>query len=182
MDDILSKLHDRFPSFPVNILIKIYESRLERLKVLTRLGMPREILWLIEAKVRSTGELQDSFISVLPGLGKSSYAKKRRAKRLKVCRKCARWNCDESCRSLGWASNNREDKLYFIRNGLSKESLDNILLTLETHSYRIVQGELLKLWNQFQDELQRLSLGNLTENDPVCQFIRKLDGKLILDS
>ena len=80
MDATLSKLHDRFPSFPVNILIKIYERRLERLKVLTRLGMPREILWLIEAKVRSTGELQDSFISILPGLGKSSYAKKRRAK------------------------------------------------------------------------------------------------------
>ena len=182
MDAILSKLHDRFPVFPVHILKEIYNARCWRLRTFTQKGMPEEVRWLIEAKVRFSGELHDSFISVLPGLGKSSYAKKRRAKRLKVCCKCARWNCDESSRSLGWASNNREDKLYFIRNGLSKESLDNILLTLETHSCEIVQGELLKLWNQFQDELQRLSLGNLTENDPVCQFIRKLDGKLILNS
>ena len=65
---------------------------------------------------------------------------------------------------------------------MSKESLDNILLTLETHHCGIVQRELLSLWNQFKDERQRFSLGNLTQNDPVCQFIRKLDGKLIPNS
>ena len=65
---------------------------------------------------------------------------------------------------------------------MSKESLDNILSTLETHPSGFVQRELLSLWNQFKDERQRFSLGNLTQNDPVCQFIRKLDGKLILNS
>ena len=79
-------------------------------------------------------------------------------------------------------SANREDKINFIKDGLSKESLDDILLTLETHSCGVVHRELLNLWNLFRDEHQRYSLGNLTQNDLVCQFIRKLDGKLILDS
>ena len=35
---------------------------------------------------------------------------------------------------------------------MSKESLDNILLTLETHPCGVVQRELLNLWNQFKDE------------------------------
>ena len=30
-------------------------------------------------------------------------------------------------------SDNREDKIQFIRDGLNKESLDDILLSLETH-------------------------------------------------
>ena len=77
---------------------------------------------------------------------------------------------------------NREDKIRFIKDGLSKESLDNILETLETHPCGSVQCELLKLWACFQKEYARYSLGNLTQNDPVCQFIRKLDGKHIPDS
>ena len=79
-------------------------------------------------------------------------------------------------------SANREDKINFIKDGLSKESLDDILLTLETHSCGVVHRELLNLWNLFRDEHQRYSLGNLTQKDPVCQLIRKLDGKFILDS
>ena len=90
MDQNLSNLCKRFPSLPVNILIKIYKRRFETLKVLTRLGMPAEIRWLIEAKVRLAGELPEPSRLSLSGLGKSSYAKKRRAKRLKVCWKCAR--------------------------------------------------------------------------------------------
>ena len=62
----------------------------------------------------------------MPGLGRSTYAKKRRAKQLSVCYKCARWTCNTRCRSLGMVSNNREDKIKFIRDGLSKESLDDI--------------------------------------------------------
>jgi len=31
---------------------------------------------------------------------------------------------------------NREDKIQFIKDDLSKESLDNLLLTLETHSIK----------------------------------------------
>ena len=79
-------------------------------------------------------------------------------------------------------SANRKDKINFIKDRLSKESLDDILLTLETHSCGAVHRELLRLWNLFRDEQERYSLGNLTLKDPVCQFIRKLDGKLILDS
>ena len=89
------------------------------------------------------------------GTGKSIFAKKYRAKRLKVCYRCVRWTCNATCRSLGMVSINREDKIQLIKDGLSKGSLDNLLLTLETHS-----------------------LGNLTKKDPVCQFLKKLDGKL----
>ena len=78
-------------------------------------------------------------------------------------------------------SDNREDKIQFIRDGLNKESLDDILLSLETHPSGYVQGAILQLWPLFQKEHARYSLGNLTINDPVYQFIRKLDGKPILD-
>ena len=77
---------------------------------------------------------------------------------------------------------NREDKIQFLKDGLSKESLDNILLTLDTHPCGQVQRYLLVLWNLFKEEKERYRLGNLTLKDPVCQFIRKLDGKQILDS
>ncbi|KAJ4718790.1 Transposon Ty3-I Gag-Pol polyprotein [Melia azedarach] len=116
-----------------------------------------------------------------PKNGKSSFAKKRRAKRLQVCYKCARWTCNARCRSIGMVSINREDKIQFIKDGLSRESLDNILLTLETHPSGYVQREILNLHTQFRKERGRYSLGNLTLKDPVCQFIRKLDGKPILD-
>ncbi|KAH9751855.1 hypothetical protein KPL71_014472 [Citrus sinensis] len=75
----------------------------------------------------------------------------------------------------------REDKIQFIRDDLNKESLDDILLSLETHPSGYVQGAILQLWPLFQKEHARYSLGNLTINDHVCQFIRKLDGKPILD-
>ena len=97
-------------------------------------GIPEDVRWLIEAKVRLGGEISDLNLSCLPGLGKSSYAKKRRAKRLQVCYKCARWNCNQRCRSIGFTSINRVDKIQFIKDGMSKESLDNILLTYRTNS------------------------------------------------
>ena len=90
-------------------------------------------------------------------------------------------SCDKNPYSLGMVSDNREDKIQFIRDGLNKESLDDILLSLETHPSGYVQGAILQLWPLFQKEHARYSLGNLTINDPVCQFIRKLDGKPILD-
>ena len=129
-----------------------------------------------------TGESSNSFASYMPGLGKSSYSKRRRAKRLQVCYKCARWTCNNRCCSLGIVSANREDKINFIKDGPSKESLDDILLTLEMHFCGVVHRELLNLWNLLRDEHKRYSLGNLTLKDLVCQFIRKLDGKRILDS
>ena len=90
-------------------------------------------------------------------------------------------SCDKNPCSLGMVSDNRKDKIQFIRDGLNKESLDDILLSLETHSSGYVQGAILQLWPLFQKEHARYSLGNLTINDLVCQFIRKLDRKSILD-
>ena len=68
------------------------------------------------------------------GCGKGNYARKRRARRIYVaCRKCARMSCDKNPCSLVMVSDNGEDKIQFIRGGLNKESLDDILLSLETH-------------------------------------------------
>ena len=78
-------------------------------------------------------------------------------------------------------SKNREDKLKFIMDGLTKESLDHIILTLEMHSCGLVQRAILDLWDCFRNEYELYSFGNLTLKDIVCQFIRKLDGKHILD-
>jgi hypothetical protein len=105
--------------------------RLQKLRLLMNHGIPEDIRWLIEAKVRLSGESSNSFISYMPGTGKSTFTKKHRAKRLKVCHRCARWTCNTQCRSLGIISINREDKIQFIKDGLSKESLDKLLLTLE---------------------------------------------------
>jgi hypothetical protein len=88
---------------------------------------------MIEATVRLLGESSNSFISYMPGTGKSTFAKKRHAKRLKVYHQYTRWTCNSKCRSLGMVSINREDKIQFIKDGLSKKFLDNLLLTLETH-------------------------------------------------
>jgi hypothetical protein len=116
------------------------------------------------------------------GTSKSTFAKKRRAKQLKVCHQCARWTCNAQCRSLGTVSINREDKIQFIKDSLSKESLDNLLLTLETHHPSgDVHRAIHDLWPQFHKEHARHSLGNLTKKDLVCQFLRKLDGKHIPD-
>jgi len=76
---------------------------------------------------------------------------------------------------------NRKDKIQFIKDGLSKEYLDNLLLTLETHPSGDVHRAIHDLWPRFHKKHDRLSLGNLTIKDPICQFLRKLDGKPILD-
>ena len=65
-------------------------------------------------------------------------------------------------------SDNREDKIQFIRDDLNKESLDNMLLSLETDPSGYVQRAILQLWSLFQEECARYSLGNLTINDHVC--------------
>ncbi|XP_073265902.1 uncharacterized protein [Populus alba] len=118
-----------------NAITKIYRARCERLRLLMNHGIPEDIRWLIEAKVRLSGMV---FV-------------------------------------------NREDKIQFIKDGLSKGSLDNLLLTLETHPSGDVHRVIHDLWPQFHKEHDRLSLGNLTKKDPVCQFLRKLDGKPIPD-
>jgi len=133
-------------------------------------GILEDIRWLLEAKVWLSGESSNSFISYIPGIGKSTFAKKRCAKRLKVYHRCARWTCNATCRSLGMVSIYHEDKIQFIKDGLSKESLDNLLLTLETHPSRDVHHAIHDLWPHFHKEHDRLNLRNLTIKDPICQF------------
>ncbi|TXG57866.1 hypothetical protein EZV62_015695 [Acer yangbiense] len=181
MEDILNNLKNDFPLLPPKALMTIYEARFERLRMLMHKSIPVELRWLIEAKIRLAGEFSVSFIAFMPGLGKSSFAKKRKAKRLHACYKCARTTCNTPCHSLGMVFVNREDKIQFIKDGLSKESLDNIFFTLETHPSGYVHMAIFDLWTQFRKEHVRYSLGNLTLKDPVCQFIRKLDMKPILD-
>jgi len=99
MDTTLEKLKKYFAALPQNAITKIYLARCARLRLLVNHGIPKDIRWLIEAKVRLSGESSNSFISHMPGTGKSTFAKKRRAKRLKVCNRCARWTCNATCRS-----------------------------------------------------------------------------------
>ncbi len=126
MDSTLSALRKYFPSLPINVLKKIYQARCERIRVFIHKGIPDNVRWLIEAKVRSAGKVLDAFMPRMPSLGKSAYAKKQRAQRLGVCHKCGQWNCDTKSRFLGMITRNHEDKRKFIKNDLRKESLDDI--------------------------------------------------------
>ncbi|CAA0837937.1 Unknown protein, partial [Striga hermonthica] len=113
-----------------------------RLRVLMLNNIPNDIRWLIEAKVRVFGEFPNAY-KYMTGMGRSTFAKKRRAKRIDGFYKCARWNCDTRCTSLAFVSNNREDKIAFINNGLNKESLDQTLQQiLEAHPSGYVHREL----------------------------------------
>ncbi|KAK9187527.1 hypothetical protein WN944_018924 [Citrus x changshan-huyou] len=56
---------------------------------------------------------------------------------------------------------------------MSKESLDDILRSLETHPSGYVQHEIQNLWKLFQKESAQFSLGNLTLKDHVCQKYKK---------
>ena len=129
MDTTLEKLKKYFPALPQNAITKIYRARCTRLRLLMNHGIPEDIRWLIEVKVWLLGESSNSFISYILGTNKSTFANKHRAKRLKVCHRCARWTCNATCRSLWMVSVNYEDKIQFIKDGLSKGSLDNLLFT-----------------------------------------------------
>ena len=149
-NEILAKLHKRFPSLPQNALLTIYKAWSERMRLLMRNNIPADIHWLIEAKVRLAGELPPKFIAYMPGCGKGNYARKRRAQRISIaCHKCARMRCDKKPCSLLMVSDNRKYKIQFIRDGLNKESLDAILLSFETHPSGSVQGVILQLWLLF---------------------------------
>jgi hypothetical protein len=90
MDTTLEKLKKYFPTRSQNAITKIYHARCARLRLLMNHGIPEDIRWLIEVKVRLSGESSNSFISHMPGIGKSTFAKKHRAKQLKVCHRCAK--------------------------------------------------------------------------------------------
>jgi hypothetical protein len=85
----------------------------------------------------------------MPGIGKNTFAKKRHAKRLKVCHRCVRWTCNAKCCSLGMVFVNHADKIQFIKDDLSKGSLNNLLLTLETHPSGNLHRAIHDLWSQF---------------------------------
>ncbi|XP_052302763.1 probable cytokinin riboside 5'-monophosphate phosphoribohydrolase LOGL10 [Populus trichocarpa] len=57
MDTTLEKLKKYFPALPQNAITKIYRARCERLRLLMNHGIPEDIRWLIEAKVRLSGGL-----------------------------------------------------------------------------------------------------------------------------
>ena len=80
MDTTLEKLKKYFPVLPSNAIENIYRARCERLRLLMNHGIPEDIRWMIEAKVQLSGESSNTFISYMPGTGKSTFAKKRRAK------------------------------------------------------------------------------------------------------
>jgi len=80
MDTTLEKLKKYFPVLPPNAIAKIYHARCARLRLFMNHGIPEDIRWLIEAKVQLSGESSNSFISYMPGTGKSTFAKKHRAK------------------------------------------------------------------------------------------------------
>ena len=65
---------------------------------------------------------------------------------------------------------NLEDKIQFIKDGLSKESLDNLLLTLETHPSGDVHRAIHDLWPQFHKKLDQLSLGNWLKKTMFASF------------
>ena len=76
---------------------------------------------------------------------------------------------------------NYEDKINFVKDGMSEELLNDILRSIETHPSRYVQREIHNLWKLCQKKSAQFSLVNLILKDHVCQFIRKLNGKPILD-
>jgi len=90
MEENLAKLRIRFPTLPLDVLRKIDRCRTERIRLFMLKGLPEDIRWIIEAMVRLDGEFHDSFVTNMPGMGRSTYAKKRRAKRMGVCYKCAK--------------------------------------------------------------------------------------------
>jgi hypothetical protein len=67
---------------------------------------------------------------------------------------------------------NREDKIQFIKDGLSKESLDNLLLTLETLPSGDVHCVIHYLWSYFYKKVKyaRYSFKNLTKKTLFFSF------------
>jgi len=56
MNTTLEKLKKYFPALPQNAITKFYLARCARLRLLMNNGIPKDIRWLIEAKVRLSSE------------------------------------------------------------------------------------------------------------------------------
>ena len=62
------------------------------------------------------------------------------------CPNCVRFACNKPhCKTLGMFSINLEDKIKFVKDGMSKESFADILRSLETHPSEYVQCEIHNL-------------------------------------
>ena len=88
MEECLAKLRIKFLTFLKDMLRKIYSYRLERAKAFKCLELNEDICWIIEAKVSLASELNKSFIKHMPRMGRNSYSKKKRIKKMRVCHKC----------------------------------------------------------------------------------------------
>ena len=90
MEETLVKLKNRFLTLPKNVLRKIYDCQLKRMKLFTCLKLLEDMHWIIEVKVQLAGEIHESFIRSMSRIGRNSCSKKRRDKRIGVCHKCTK--------------------------------------------------------------------------------------------
>jgi len=127
----------------------IYKYHLERSRVLTKYGLPGDMQEIIEVRLCLADELPSLFVKHLLGMGKSSYSKKHKTKKMKVCHKYTKWNCDARCKNPRFISINREDKFWCIKDRLSKESLDDVRQSLKARPSRDVHSVLLDLFQLF---------------------------------
>ena len=118
--------------------------------------LPEELRAIIYSKIRANRALEPTNG---PLQGKSSLARRRRAQRLNVCHRCAKWTCDSSnpnCANRGIASINQHNKLKWIKGGLST-------LLPEVETPPIVYNEQMMLY--IDGEISRLGLEQVLESD-----------------
>ena len=84
MEEPIRRLRNRFTTLPNNLFKKIYDCRLEIMKIVMHLRLLKDVRWIIESKVRLAGEIHKSFVRSMLEIGRSSYSKKRRAKKMKA--------------------------------------------------------------------------------------------------
>ena len=64
MKETLIRIKNRFLTLPKDMLRKIYNCRLKRMKLLTRLRLPEDMRWIIEVNVQLANEIHESFITL----------------------------------------------------------------------------------------------------------------------
>ena len=88
----LTELRIRFLTILKDVLRKINNFQLKRMKTFKHLKFLKDIRWIIEVKIHLTGEFNESFVKHMPRMGRNSYSKTKRTKRMEVYHKCARWS------------------------------------------------------------------------------------------
>ena len=107
----------RFHSLPQNALKKIYKARCARLRLSMINVIPTDIRWLIEVKVQLTIEFSNLFVSYIPRFSKSTFAERRRAKRLgSKCHIYIRLDCNQpQCKNFRNNFKNHKNKIKFVK-------------------------------------------------------------------